>query len=42
MMADVYGEELSKRVQKLHNRSAIIVMNISNEVDHNIALNTLG
>ena len=42
MNADVYGEALSKRVQKLHNRSAIIVMNISNEVDHNIALSTLG
>ena len=42
MMADVYGEALSKWVQKLHKRSAIIVMNMSNEVDHIIALNTLG
>ena len=31
-----------KRLQKLHNRAARIITNLSNDVDHTIALNELG
>lgn len=39
---DVFGASQSKRLQKLHNRSARIIMNMSNDVDHTIALSSLG
>ena len=39
---DVFGETQSKRLQKLQNRSARIIMNMSNEVDHLVALSALG
>jgi hypothetical protein len=39
---DVFGETRSKRLQKLQNRAARIILNISNDVDYTIALRTLG
>ena len=36
------GETQSKRLQKLQNRAAKIILNISNDVDHTIALHALG
>ena len=39
---DVFGETQSKPLQKLHNRAARIITNLSNDVDHTIALNKLG
>ena len=39
---NVFGETQSKRLQKLQNRAAIIILNISNDVDYTIALRTLG
>ena len=39
---DVFGESQSKRLQKLHNRSARVIMNMNNDVDYTIALNSLG
>ena len=35
---DVFGEIQSKRLQKLQNRAARIISNMSNDVDHSIAL----
>ena len=35
---DVFGETQSKRLQKLQNRAARIITNLSNDVDHSIAL----
>ena len=39
---DVFGETQSKRLQKLQNRAARIILNLSNDVDHTIALHALG
>ena len=39
---DVFDESQSKRLQKLHNRSARVIMNMNNDVDYTIALNSLG
>ena len=39
---DVFGETQSKRLQKLQNRAARIIMNMSNDVDHLVALDALG
>ena len=39
---DVFNETQSKRLQKLQNRAARIVLNMSNEVDHSTALHALG
>ena len=39
---DVFGEAQSKRLQKLQNRAARIILNVSNDVEHNIALRALG
>ena len=33
---------LSKRFQKLQNRAARIIMSMSNDIDHTIALQALG
>jgi hypothetical protein len=38
---DVFGETQSKRLQKLQNRGARIIMNMSNDVDHLVALDAL-
>lgn len=38
---DVFGETQSKRLQKLQNREARIITNMSNNVGHEIALNAL-
>ena len=38
---DGFGETQSKRLQKLQNRSARIITNMSNDVDHSIALHAL-
>ena len=38
---DVFGETQSKRLQKLQNRAARIIMNMSNDVDHLVALDAL-
>ena len=38
---DVFGETQSKRLQKLQNRAARIITNLSNDVDHSIALGEL-
>jgi hypothetical protein len=35
---DVFGETQSKRLQKRQNRAARIIMNMSNDVDHLVAL----
>ena len=39
---DVFGETQSKRLQKLQNRAARIIMNMSNDTDHSVALQALG
>ena len=39
---DVIGETQSKRLQKLQNRAARVITNMSNDVDHTIALQALG
>ena len=39
---DVFGETQSKRLQKLQNRAARIILDASNDVNHTIALHTLG
>ena len=39
---DVFGEIQSKRLQKLQNRAARTISNMSNDVDHSIALCALG
>ena len=39
---DVFGAAQSKRLQKLQNRAARIILNVSNDVEHNIALHALG
>ena len=39
---DVFSEGQSKRLQKLQNRAARIILNVSNDVEHTIALRTLG
>ena len=39
---DVFGETQSKRLQKLQNRAARIILNLSNDVHHTIALHALG
>ena len=39
---DVFGETQSKRFQKLQNRAARIILNLSNDVHHTIALHALG
>ena len=39
---DVFGVAQSKRLQKLQNRAARIILNVSNDVEHNIALHALG
>ena len=33
---DVFGETQSKRLQKLQNRAARIIMNMSNDTDHSV------
>ena len=38
---DVFGETQSKHLQKLQNRAARIIMNMSNDVDHLVALDAL-
>ena len=39
---DVFGETQSKRLQKLQNRAARIILNMSNDIDHSVALQALG
>ena len=39
---DVFNETQSKRFQKLQNRAARIILNMSNEIDHSTALHALG
>ena len=39
---DVFGETQSKRLQKLQNRAARIIMNMSNGVHHSVVLQALG
>jgi hypothetical protein len=39
---DAFGETQSKRLQKLQNRAARIILGISSDVDYTIALRTLG
>ena len=39
---DLFGETQSKRLQKLQNRAARIILNLSNDVHHTIALHALG
>ena len=39
---DVFSEAQSKRPQKLQNRAARIILNVNNDVEHTIALRTLG
>ena len=39
---DVFGETESKRLQKLQNRAARIILNLNNDVHHTIALHALG
>jgi hypothetical protein len=38
----MFGETQSKRIQKLQNRASRIIMNMSNDVDHLVALDALG
>ena len=38
----MFGESQSKRLQKLQNRAARIILNMSNDVNHSIALRALG
>ena len=39
---DVFGEMQSKRLQKLQNRAARVIMDMNNDVNHSIALRALG
>ena len=39
---DAFSEAQSKRLQKLQNRAARIILNVNNDVEHTIALRTLG
>ena len=39
---DVFGESQLKRLQRLHNRFARVIMNLNNDIDYTIALNYLG
>ena len=39
---DVFSETQSKRLQKLQNRAARIILNVNKDVEHTIALRTLG
>ena len=39
---DVFGETQSKRLQKLQNRAARLITNMTNDVDHSLALQALG
>ena len=39
---DVLGEIQSKKLQKLQNRAARIILNMSNDTDHFVALQALG
>ena len=39
---DVFGKTQSDRLQKLQNRAALVIMNMTNDVDHSIALQALG
>jgi hypothetical protein len=39
---NLFGETQSKRLQKLQNRAARIIMNMSNDIDHSVALQALG
>ena len=39
---DVFSEAQPKRLQKLQNRAARIISNVNNDVEHTIALRTLG
>ena len=39
---DVFGEVRCKRLQKLQNRAARIISNMSNNEDHSMALRALG
>ena len=41
-MWDIFGETQSQRLQKLQNRCARIIMDMGNEVNAQIALNSLG
>ena len=41
-MWDVFGVIQSKRLQKLQNRVARVILDVSNDVNHTIALYTLG
>ena len=41
-MWDVVGETRSKRLQKLQNRAARIIMNMHNDIDYSSALHALG
>ena len=41
-LARPLGETQSKRLQKLQNRAARIIMNMSNDTDHSVALQALG
>ena len=41
-MWDVLGETQSKRLQKLQNRAARVIMGMSNDIDHAFALHALG
>jgi hypothetical protein len=38
----VFGKTQSKRLQKLQNRASRIIMNMSNDTDHSVALQALG
>ena len=38
---DVFGETQSKRLQKLQNRAARIILNLNNDIHHTIALHFL-
>ena len=40
-MWDVLGETQSNKLQKLQNRAARIIMNMSNDIDYYIALHAL-
>jgi hypothetical protein len=42
MAWDVLGETQSKRLQNLQNRDARIIMNMSNDTDHSVAMQALG
>ena len=39
---DVIEKTQSKRLQKLRNRAARIIMNMINDIDHSVALQALG